>query len=56
MIKDGKRRDYTTVSVPLALMDKIDSVIESRNHGYASRTDFIYDAIRARLRELGIME
>ena len=56
MTETAKRRDYTTVSIPFALMDKIDTVIDSKNHGYASRSDFIYDALRSRLRELGIME
>jgi len=49
----GKRkRNYTTISVPLVLMNRVDKVVEDGKHGYVSRTDFIYDAIRRRLSEL----
>lgn len=48
----SKRRSYTTINVPWSLMNRIDVVLKDGNHGYASRTDFIYDSIRRRLREL----
>ena len=49
---EKRERDYTTVSIPWALMDRVDAVVESKKHGYRSRSDFILDALRKRLREL----
>ena len=51
-----KKRTYTTVSIPLSLMERIDEVITSGKHGYRNRSDFILDATRKRLRELGFLE
>ena len=45
-------RNYTTVSIPLALIERIDAVVDGKKHGYRSRSDFILDSIRKRLREL----
>ena len=52
----GEKRDYTTVSLPWALVDKIDAVVESQKYGYRNRSDFILDSIRKRLRELGALD
>lgn len=38
--------DYITVSLPAALIAKIDSVIEELVLGYKSRPEFIKDAVR----------
>ena len=48
-------RNYTTVSIPVALIKKVDAVIESGAHGYRNRADFVLDAIRKRLRELDFL-
>ena len=53
---ETKRRKYTTVNVPWSLMERIDKVLQDSEHGYASRTDFIYDSIRRRLRELDYLK
>ena len=37
-------RDYTTISIPLSLADKIDEAV--KKWGYQSRADFVRDAIR----------
>lgn len=37
-------------------MDRIDAVLEKDDNGYARRSDFIYDCIRRRLRELGTIK
>jgi metal-responsive CopG/Arc/MetJ family transcriptional regulator len=45
-----KERDYTTVSVPIELAEKIDKALEKG--GYRNRPDFVCDAIRRRLEDL----
>jgi metal-responsive CopG/Arc/MetJ family transcriptional regulator len=37
-------------------MKRVDDVVESEKYGYQNRADFILDAIRKRLRELGLLE
>ncbi len=49
-------RNYTTVTVPNSLMSKVDLVVKNEKYGYQNRTDFIFEAIRKRLRELGLLE
>ena len=46
-------KDYITVSLPRKLIGKIERIIDSGETGYTSKADFIKDAIRIRLRELG---
>jgi metal-responsive CopG/Arc/MetJ family transcriptional regulator len=48
--EDKRKRNYTTVSIPLALMKRIDQIIEKE--GYRNRSDFILESIRRRLDEL----
>jgi len=43
---------YKSVSISNKLIEKIDEVIQSGESTYNSRSDFIKDAIRIRLREL----
>ena len=40
---EGKR-DYTTMSIPLSLAERIDRVL--KKEGYQSRSDFVRDAVR----------
>ena len=47
---------YTTVSIPKHLMKKVEAVVTSGAHGYQNKSDFVLDAIRKRLRELGVLE
>jgi len=54
--ENRKKRSYTTINIPWALMDRIDAVLEKDDNGYARRSDFIYDCIRRRLRELGTIK
>ena len=54
--KARKPRDYTTVSIPMSLAKRIDDVVQSGKYGYQNRSDFILEAIRKRLRELGLLE
>ena len=43
-------RDYTTVSIPIDLAEKIDKI--AREKGYQNRADFVRDAIRRLLEDL----
>lgn len=49
MTEGKEERDYTTVSIPLTLAEKIDKVLGKG--GYRNRTDFVCDAIRRLLEE-----
>ncbi len=51
-----KQRNYTTVSIPNSLMARVDDVVKNEKYGYQNRSDFINEAIRKRLRELGLLE
>jgi len=51
-----KKREYTTVSVPNSLMKRVDEALGSGKFGYQNRSDLILEAIRRRLRELGLLE
>ena len=50
------REGYTSVSISNEIIDKIDEVIESGENTYKTRSDFIKDTIRMRLRELGVIK
>ncbi|MEM3666902.1 MAG: ribbon-helix-helix domain-containing protein [Candidatus Bathyarchaeia archaeon] len=52
----AREKSYTTISIPIPLAKAIDNVIASGKHGYKNRPDFVIDAIRKRLRELGFLE
>ncbi|MFW9989968.1 MAG: ribbon-helix-helix domain-containing protein [Candidatus Odinarchaeota archaeon] len=46
--------DYITVSLPRNLIDKVEELINSGEIAYTSKADFIKDAIRMKLRDLGV--
>jgi len=46
-------KGYMSVSIPKQLMEVIEEVIESGETTYSSKTEFIKEAIRLRLREMG---
>jgi len=50
MEKQELDRDYTTTSIPLNVAERIDKVLEKA--GYASRAEFVRDAVRRRLEEV----
>lgn len=52
--KEG-RNGYARVSIPIELIKYIDMIIKSKKYGYRSRAEFICEAIRIRLRELGYL-
>lgn len=51
-----KTEGKTSISVEVSLVKIIDEVVASGKHGYANRPDFVRDAIRRRLRELGFIQ
>jgi len=53
---EKSKRSYTTTNIPNVLVDRIDRLIESGRGGYVSRSDFILDAIRRRLRDFDMIE
>jgi len=46
-------KGYTSVSISDKLLKLIDEVVESNETTYGTRSDFIKDALRLRLRDLG---
>jgi len=41
-----KKRRYTTVHLPVELLQLVDNIIEDGKYGYSSRAEFVKDAIR----------
>ena len=54
-IMPRKKYRYHTVNLPKILADKISQVIASGKHGYITIPDFVKDAVRRHLRELGYL-
>lgn len=44
---------YVTISLPESFVKKIDEVVDIKEFGYSSRAEFVKEAVRLRLRELG---
>jgi len=51
-----KKYRYHTVNLPDSLAKVIEEVVESGNHGYTSIPDFVKEAVRRYLRELGYLQ
>jgi len=47
------RKGYKGIAIPEELVEYIDEVIKSGKFGYRSRSEFVIDAVRRRLEELG---
>ncbi len=47
------RASWVNLSIPKQLADVIDEAVKSGKLGYRSRADFVIDAVRIRLRDLG---
>jgi len=52
MKKNTNNEDYVTITLPRALADEIDKIVESRTMGYRSRAELVSEAIRRRLDQL----
>jgi hypothetical protein len=52
--RKAKRESKLTYSgIPTEIMHLVDQVIDSRKFGYLSRNQFVNEAVKMRLRELG---
>jgi len=55
--KKGKGRGkYAYIAIPEDLAKIIDAIVENAKYGYRSRAEFVTDAIRRRLEELGYLK
>ena len=52
----SKKYKYHTVNLPDTLAKLIEEVVKSGKHGYTSIPDFVKEAVRRYLRELGYLE
>ncbi len=50
------KQKHHTVNVPQILAEKIEEVITSGKHGYTNFPDFVKEATRRYLRELGYIQ
>lgn len=41
------------MALPEEIVERIDRVVESREHGFRSRNEFVLEAVKWRLKELG---
>jgi len=46
------RKGYTTVALPVELMDEIDVIVKSKKKGYTSRGELVKEAVRNLLKGL----
>ena len=53
-IREDMGKNYVSVSISKRLIDKIDKLIDSEESTYITKSDFIRDAIRLRLRAFGV--
>lgn len=54
--RESRRGDYVTVKLPRELAEYIDIIIRSRRYGYRSRAEFVAEAVREKLRQLGFFK
>ena len=51
MVKDSPR-EWKTVQLPAKLLDYVDQIVNIRELGYTSRSEFIKEAVRLRIEEI----
>jgi len=51
IVKDSSRR-WKTVQLPAKLLDHVDQIVNIRELGYTSRSEFIKEAVRLRIEEI----
>jgi len=49
-------KDYVSISLPRRMVELVDGYIDSGKTIYTNRSEFIKDAIRIRLRDLGVVD
>jgi len=45
---------YDSISLPKSFVKKIDEIVNNPEFGYASRAEFIKEAVRLRFKEFGV--
>lgn len=50
------RKGWVTVAIPEELAKVIDEVVQNKVFGYKSRQEFVIDAVRRRLEQLGYLK
>ena len=60
MLKKGVEmrspKNYVKVNLPKYLADVIDTLVKEGRYGYKSRDEFVADAVRRRLEQLGYLK
>ncbi len=51
----GGKSGYRTAKIPEELAEIVDKVVESKRYGYRSFNEFVVEAVRLRLRDMGLM-
>lgn len=46
-------KGWVTIAIPKEIAERIDTLVKAQEHGFRSRSDFIIEAIKWRLKELG---
>lgn len=46
------RKGYSTIALPVILLDKVEEIVNNKKNGYVSRPEFIKEAIREKLRSM----
>lgn len=49
-------KDYVTIKIRKELAEVIDEVIRDGKYGYRSRAEFVAEAVRDKLRQLGYLK
>lgn len=44
------RKGYTTLALPNILLEQVEKIVKEEKHGFVSRTEFIKEAIREKIR------
>jgi len=47
------RKGWVNVSLPEEIVERIDKAVGNSKHGFRSRADFVLEAVKNNLRELG---
>ena len=50
---DEKEKGWITIALPIEIVKLVDQVILSNRYGFRSRTDFVLEAVKIRLRDMG---
>lgn len=46
------RKGYSTIALPIILLDKVEEIVKNKKYTYISRPEFIKEAIRDKLKDM----